>query len=167
MRVYDEPEYAETWPPIIRTSVPMKTSKVCTTAGFQCLSTNRALIRKVKVFLLSAKSRANPRSWASAAFEEGSSSIAHYLEPEEVRLILEQPERRTIAGFRDHALLLFLYNMGARVSEALAVRLCDLRVTAPRRYTYSWPLSGNDSTWMPRSTHCYRFFPSPCSRKSL
>jgi hypothetical protein len=28
----------------------MKTSKVCTTAGFRWLSTNRALIRKAKVF---------------------------------------------------------------------------------------------------------------------
>ena len=42
-------------------------------------------------------------------------------------MILEQPDRRTPAGLRDHALLLFLYNTGARVSEALAVRLCDLR----------------------------------------
>lgn len=61
------------------------------------------------------------------------SSIAHYLEPEEVRLILQQPDRRTPAGLRDHALLLFLYNTGARVSEALAVRLCDVRLAAPRQ----------------------------------
>jgi len=61
------------------------------------------------------------------------SSMAHYLEPEEVRLILKLPDRRTTAGLRDHALLLFLYNTGARVSEALAVRLCDLRLVGMRQ----------------------------------
>ena len=51
---------------------------------------------------------------------------AAYLEPEDVRLILAKPDRRTLCGRRDHALLLFLYNTGARVSEALAVRACDI-----------------------------------------
>ncbi len=37
-------------------------------------------------------------------------------------------DRRSHNGGRDHALLLFLYNTGARVSEALAVRACDLRL---------------------------------------
>jgi site-specific recombinase XerD len=36
-------------------------------------------------------------------------------------------------GRRDHALLLFLYNTGARVSEALAVRYNDLRLERPRQ----------------------------------
>lgn len=48
--------------------------------------------------------------------------IASYLEPEEVRIVLDQPDRRTALGQRDHALLLFLYDTGARVSEALDVR---------------------------------------------
>jgi site-specific recombinase XerD len=61
------------------------------------------------------------------------SSVAHYLEPEEVRLILDQPDRRTTIGLRDRALLLFLYNTGARVSEALAARLCDLRLAGPQQ----------------------------------
>ena len=56
---------------------------------------------------------------------------AAYLEPEDVRLILQQPDRRTSSGFRDHALLLFLYNTGARVSEALAVRVADLDFAPP------------------------------------
>ena len=60
-------------------------------------------------------------------------AMAHYLEPEEVRLILEQPDRRTAAGLRDHALLLFLYNTGARVSEALAVRVSDLILVGSRQ----------------------------------
>src|SRR5439155_7992763 len=52
-------------------------------------------------------------------------SLASYLEPEEVRLVLDQPDRRLPGGRRDHALLLFLYNPGARVSEALDVRVRD------------------------------------------
>ena len=44
-----------------------------------------------------------------------------YLEPEEVKAILAQPDRTTIEGLRDHALLSFLYNTGARIQEALDV----------------------------------------------
>jgi len=58
-------------------------------------------------------------------------SPAHYLEPEDVRLILRQPDCRTTSGHRDHALLLFLYNSGARVSEAIAVRTQDLCLIRP------------------------------------
>ena len=47
---------------------------------------------------------------------------AIYLEPEEARAVIAAVDRRCRDGERDHALLLFLYNTGARVSEALAVR---------------------------------------------
>ena len=59
--------------------------------------------------------------------------LAAYLEPEDVRLILGKPDRRTLAGLRDYALLLFLYNTGARVSEALGVRVNDLNLTQPKQ----------------------------------
>lgn len=51
-----------------------------------------------------------------------STAPAAYLEPEEMSIILNQPDRRSALGIRDRALLLLLYNTGARVSEALAVR---------------------------------------------
>lgn len=51
---------------------------------------------------------------------------AAYLEPEEVRGLLDQPDRHAPGGRRDHALLLLLYNTGARVSEALDVRVRDI-----------------------------------------
>jgi site-specific recombinase XerD len=44
-----------------------------------------------------------------------------YLEPEEVKAILAQPDRTTVEGQRDHTLLCFLYNTGARIQEALDV----------------------------------------------
>jgi integrase/recombinase XerD len=58
---------------------------------------------------------------------------ASYLEPEDVQLILKQPDQRTLLGARDHALLLFLYNTGARIGEALAVRVCDLSLSHPKQ----------------------------------
>ena len=58
---------------------------------------------------------------------------ASYLEPEDARLILKQPNCGTALGQRDHTLLLFLYNTGARVSEALGVRNQDLSLSRPRQ----------------------------------
>jgi len=43
------------------------------------------------------------------------------LELDEVRAILAQPNRSSPEGQRDHALLFFLYNTGARIQEALDV----------------------------------------------
>ena len=54
-----------------------------------------------------------------------------YWEPEVVAAILAEPDRATTRGARDHALLLFLYNTGARVSEALGVRWRDVQFTRP------------------------------------
>lgn len=58
---------------------------------------------------------------------------ATYLEAEDARLIIGMPDQRTVDGWRDHALLLFLYNCGARVSEATGLRWDDLQLTTPRQ----------------------------------
>jgi site-specific recombinase XerD len=42
-----------------------------------------------------------------------------YLDNEEVSAILKQPNLGKLEGQRDHALLAFLYNTGARIQEAL------------------------------------------------
>jgi site-specific recombinase XerD len=54
-----------------------------------------------------------------------------YLEPEQFRLVLDQVDVNTPRGIRDGALLLFLYNTGARVSEALGMRWTDLGMARP------------------------------------
>ena len=54
-----------------------------------------------------------------------------YLDPEEVATILAQPDRSTLLGQRDHALLAFLYNTGARIDEALSLTPAALRLAAP------------------------------------
>lgn len=56
---------------------------------------------------------------------------ATYWEPEVVAAILAEPDRSSTFGARDHALLLFLYNTGARVGEAIAVRRQDLQLARP------------------------------------
>lgn len=56
-----------------------------------------------------------------------------YLEPEEARAVIAAVDTSSPRGRRDHALLLLLYNTGARISEALAVRSSDLRLDRPRQ----------------------------------
>jgi integrase/recombinase XerD len=54
-----------------------------------------------------------------------------YLEKEQVGAILEAVDRSTAQGRRDHALLLFLYNTGARVQEAADARVSWLHLAVP------------------------------------
>lgn len=54
-----------------------------------------------------------------------------YLEDEQVRALLESVEPSSPNGLRDYALLLFLYNTGARVQEAVDLELTDLRLQPP------------------------------------
>jgi site-specific recombinase XerD len=44
-----------------------------------------------------------------------------YMDAEEIAAILREPDRSSLEGQRDHALLAFLYNTGARIQEALDV----------------------------------------------
>ena len=60
-------------------------------------------------------------------------SPATYLEADDMRAIIAKPDRRTDGGWRDYARLLFLYNCGARVSEAIGVRWADLQLVPPRQ----------------------------------
>ena len=54
-----------------------------------------------------------------------------YLESIEIEAILDQPDRKCLEGQRDHALLSFLYNTGARIQEALDVCPAAIRFDAP------------------------------------
>jgi len=49
-----------------------------------------------------------------------------YLEKDEMDALLNAPDRSTPLGRRDYALLLFLYNSGARADEAASVNVRDL-----------------------------------------
>ena len=58
--------------------------------------------------------------------------LVSYLEPAEVRAIVAQVHPTTLIGARDRALLLLLYNTGARVAETLAVCPRDLQLQGSR-----------------------------------
>jgi integrase/recombinase XerD len=58
---------------------------------------------------------------------------ATYVEADDMRAIIAKPDRRTADGWRDYTLLLFIYNCGARVSEAAGVRWDDLQLVPPRQ----------------------------------
>ncbi|MEI6670204.1 MAG: tyrosine-type recombinase/integrase [Acidobacteriota bacterium] len=49
-----------------------------------------------------------------------------YLEKPEMDAVLASPDQETAQGRRDHAILLFLYNTGARADEAAQITVADL-----------------------------------------
>lgn len=53
------------------------------------------------------------------------------LEEDEITAILAQPDRSKIEGQRDHVLLAFLFNTGARIQEALDLTPQALRLESP------------------------------------
>lgn len=64
-------------------------------------------------------------------FKRARARIVEYLEADEIRALLDAPDRATPDGRRDHALLLALFNTGARVQEILDLRPCDLQLARP------------------------------------
>src|SRR5262249_10265686 len=56
-----------------------------------------------------------------------------YLEKEQMNAILTAVGRDTAAGRRDYAMLLFMYNTGARVQEVADTRLSWLTLTPPQK----------------------------------
>jgi len=54
-----------------------------------------------------------------------------YLEEDEIIEILKQPNRSIAEGHRDHVLLSFLYNTGARIQEALDLTPAAIRFESP------------------------------------
>jgi site-specific recombinase XerD len=59
-------------------------------------------------------------------FKRAAQGTLPYLDKPEMDAILAAPDRRTSQGARDHALLLFLYNAGARADEAARLTVSDL-----------------------------------------
>ncbi len=53
-------------------------------------------------------------------------TVVPYLEKEEMDALLNAPDRNIKQGYRDYAMLLFLYNSGARASEAAQLTIADI-----------------------------------------
>jgi integrase/recombinase XerD len=78
-------------------------------------------------------------------FKRARPRIVEYLEADEVAAVLDAPDRATPDGRRDHALLLMLFNTGARVQEILdrAPPISSLFVRSRRGYAARAERSGS------------------------
>jgi len=65
----------------------------------------------------------------SIPFKRASKALVPYLDKPEMDALLGAPDRQTAQGRRDHALLLFLYNSGARAQEAAQLLVSELDLT--------------------------------------
>ncbi|MCE3239188.1 MAG: integrase [Gammaproteobacteria bacterium] len=61
-------------------------------------------------------------------FKKTKRTLITYLEKPEMDALLNAPDQKTEQGKRDYALLLFLYNTGARADEAAQLTITDLNV---------------------------------------
>jgi site-specific recombinase XerD len=72
--------------------------------------------------------------WCGQIQAIGSKKVARpligYLEKDELDALLKSPDQRTALGRRDYAVLLFLYNTGARADEVAQVQIDDLELGA-------------------------------------
>jgi site-specific recombinase XerD len=95
----------------------------------QRLATLRAWVRFV------AERSPEHLEWSSQIqtihFKKHAPTPMTYLEKDEVKALLSAPDRSKPQGFRDYVLLLFLYNTGARVSEACRLTVGDLDLAMP------------------------------------
>jgi len=83
------------------------------------------------------------RQVQTIASKKAARPLIAYLEKDELDALLEAPDRRTAQGRRDYAVLLFLYNTGARADEVAQVRIGDLDLgTASSRDASSVLLRG-------------------------
>lgn len=68
----------------------------------------------------------------SVPFKKAAKTVIGYLDKPEMEALLHAPDRCTSMGARDHALLLFLYNSGARADEVASLRVSNLHLgTSP------------------------------------
>ena len=69
-------------------------------------------------------------SWCTAIrnvpFKKTAKPVIPYLDKQEINAVLKAPDRKSEQGERDYALLLFLYNTGARVDEAARLAIGDV-----------------------------------------
>jgi integrase/recombinase XerD len=71
-------------------------------------------------------------AWCAAirtvSFKRSARVPVTYLEKDEIDALLKTPDQSTFLGNRDHTLLLFLYNSGARADEAARLTMADLNL---------------------------------------
>ena len=107
------------------------------TRGCGIITRNQRLaaIRSLACFI----SKQNPEhiQWCgqiqTVESKKATSKLPGYLEKNELDALLNAPDRRTAQGRRDYAILLFMYNTGARADEVAHVRIADLNLGSTPR----------------------------------
>src|SRR6266700_2695472 len=74
----------------------------------------------------------------SVPFKRSGHRPVGYLERSEIDALLAAPDRNRRLGCRDHTLLLFMYNSGARADEVAQLTVGDLRLHAPQGKSQSF-----------------------------
>lgn len=83
------------------------------------------------------------RAVTSVPFKKGARAEIDYMERDEIHAIFQAINLGTPTGLRDFALLLFMYNSGARVQEVADLRVAWLTLTKPYRVS----LLGKGRRW--------------------
>lgn len=102
-----------------------------------CIRTRNARLAAIRSFLKYAAVR-DPASLPSVQRVLAIPTKRHgrptlcFLSREEMMAVIESPNVATWSGQRDHVLFSFLYNTGARVSEAVAARRGDISLSPTR-----------------------------------
>jgi site-specific recombinase XerD len=73
----------------------------------------------------------------SVEFKRSTHVPVGYLDKREIDMLLAVPDQSTWIGYRDHVLLLFLYNSGARADEAAQLEIGDLTLRSDGTSTLS------------------------------
>ena len=68
-------------------------------------------------------------------FKKKQQSTIPHLTLDQLAYLFEQPETSTKRGRRDLALMVILYDAGARVQELIDLKVCDVRLTQPATLT--------------------------------
>jgi integrase/recombinase XerD len=74
----------------------------------------------------------------SIPFKKSGHRPVGYLEKDEIDALLAVPDRTSRLGSRDYAMLLLLYNTGARADEAAQLTVGDLRLHGPQEKSHSF-----------------------------
>ena len=77
------------------------------------------------------------------------------MRPDEIRRVMEQPDLRSIIGYRDRTVMEVLYSTGARAAELLALRVPD--VDLQKKMARIRNGKGGRDRFVPLSTPCCRF----------
>lgn len=68
--------------------------------------------------------------------------VQHYLTESEIRQLLQQPDRFTLLGKRDYAIMLLFISTGIRLAELLSLKRSDLQTEGRKVWLYVYGKGG-------------------------